>query len=84
MRRLGVGLDDRREIGAGIGEQVFDAALGQERQIRLRDAVDRQFLARHASRPFVIAGSAATKQSRAAGPGGPRLLRFARNDNANR
>ena len=37
----------RREVGAGIGEQIFDPALGQEGQISLGDAVDRQFLARH-------------------------------------
>ncbi len=51
MRRLGVGLDDRRKIGPGIGEEVFDAALGEERQIRLGDAVDIEFLARHAAAP---------------------------------
>ncbi len=49
MRRLGIGLDDRCEIGAGIGEQVFDAALGQQREIGLGHAVDVQFLARHAA-----------------------------------
>src|SRR5204863_4987418 len=35
------------KIGAGIGEQHFDAALGQESQVRFRDAVDLQFLSRH-------------------------------------
>jgi hypothetical protein len=47
MRRLGVGLDDRREIGAGVGEQIFDAALCEQREIGLRYAVDLEFLARH-------------------------------------
>jgi hypothetical protein len=30
VRRLGISLDDRREIGAGISEQIFDAALREE------------------------------------------------------
>ena len=37
---LGEGLDDRREISARIGEEIFDAALGEEREIGLGDAVD--------------------------------------------
>jgi len=48
MRRFGVGLDDRREIGPGIGEEVFDAALGEERQISLRNALGLEFLPAHA------------------------------------
>jgi hypothetical protein len=48
VRRLGVGLDDRGEIGAGIGEQIFDAAVGEQRQIRLGDAGDLQFFPAHA------------------------------------
>ena len=47
MRGLGVRFDDRREIGAGIGEEVFDAAFGEERQIGFRHAVDLEFLAAH-------------------------------------
>ena len=44
---------------------AFDAALGQERQISLGDAVDLQFLARHLDAPsIIIARSAATQQSR--------------------
>ena len=50
MRRLRVGLDDRREIGAGIGEQVLDAAIGEQREIGLRDALDRHLLAGHGFR----------------------------------
>ncbi len=30
---LGVGLDQRREIAASVGEQVVDAAIGEDRQI---------------------------------------------------
>ena len=33
-------LVDRREIGAAIGEEIFDAALGQEREIGLRHELD--------------------------------------------
>jgi hypothetical protein len=29
---LGVGLDDRREVGAAVGEQVLDAARGEQAQ----------------------------------------------------
>jgi len=47
MRRAGVSFDDRREIGAGIGEEIFDPALRQERQIRLGDAFGRDVLASH-------------------------------------
>src|SRR5438045_9693734 len=47
MRCLGVRLDDRREIRAGIGEQVFDTALREQRQIGLRDALGLEFLPRH-------------------------------------
>src|SRR5438045_5881845 len=49
MRCLGVRLDDRREIRAGIGEQVFDAALREQRQIGLRDAPGLEFLPAHAT-----------------------------------
>jgi hypothetical protein len=31
--RLRVGLDQRREIGTGIGEEVIDAAVGEQRKI---------------------------------------------------
>ena len=46
-RRFGEGLDQRREIGAGIGEQIFDAALGKQREIGLGHTVDRQLFASH-------------------------------------
>jgi hypothetical protein len=46
-RRLRERLDERRKIGPGIGEQIFDPALGEEREIGFRHIVDRQFLASH-------------------------------------
>ena len=36
-RGLGEGFDQRRKIGAGIGEEVIYAAVGQQRQIGVRD-----------------------------------------------
>ena len=33
--RLGEGLDQRREIGAGIGEEIVDATIGHEREISI-------------------------------------------------
>ena len=41
---LGVGLDDRREIRAGVREEVFDAPRGQQLQVGLGRALDRHFL----------------------------------------
>ena len=46
-RRFSERLDQRREIGAGIGEQIFDAALGKQREIGFRHTVDRQLFASH-------------------------------------
>ncbi len=40
MRGLGVGFDDRREIGAGIGEEVLDAARGEQLQVGFGGALD--------------------------------------------
>src|SRR5947209_3333185 len=51
MRCLGIGLDNRREIRAGIGEQVFDAALREQGEVSLRDALGLQFLTRHLTTP---------------------------------
>ncbi len=33
---LGERLDQRREIGAGVGEQIIDAAIGEQREIGVR------------------------------------------------
>jgi hypothetical protein len=46
-RRFGKGLDERREIGPGIGKEVFDPALGKEREIGFGHIVDREFFVRH-------------------------------------
>ncbi len=40
-------LDERREIGPGIGEQILDPAFGEEREIGFRDIVDREFFPSH-------------------------------------
>lgn len=45
--RLGKSLNDRREIRSRIGEEVFDAALGQERQISLRHTLNTNRLRSH-------------------------------------
>jgi hypothetical protein len=37
---LGVGLDQRREVRPGVGEEVFDAARGKQLQIGLGGALD--------------------------------------------
>ena len=42
LRRLRIGLDDRREIRSGIAEQIVDASIGQQGEVgpaTLRDAV---------------------------------------------
>ncbi len=46
-RRLCKCLDKRREIGSGIGEQVFDPALGEQSQIGFRHVINRELLASH-------------------------------------
>ena len=48
-RRLRERLDERREIGPRIGEQIFDPAFGKQREIGLGHIVDREFFARHES-----------------------------------
>ena len=40
-------LDERREIGARIGEQIFDPTLGEQREIGFGHIVDREFFASH-------------------------------------
>jgi len=35
------------KIGPGIGEQIFDAALGEDGEIGLRHIIDREFFPGH-------------------------------------
>jgi hypothetical protein len=43
-RALGVGLDDGREVGARVSEEVLDAPRGEQLQVTLGRALDRHFL----------------------------------------
>jgi hypothetical protein len=36
----GIGFDDRGEVGAGIREEVLDAARGEQLQVGVRGALD--------------------------------------------
>jgi hypothetical protein len=45
--RLGVGFDQRREIGAGVGEEVLDAAIGEELEIGVGDGAGGDRFRRH-------------------------------------
>ncbi len=49
--RLGQRLDHRREIGAGVGEQIVDAAIGQQREIGVGDGDVLQGFGRHGVLP---------------------------------
>ena len=80
LRHLGVGLlgaaegfDDRREVGAGIGEEIIDAVVGERAQERLggdcRPLSGR--CRRHALRPWVVRG-----RYRPFGPFGPKRRLF--------
>ena len=50
-RRFGECLDERREVGSRIGEQVFDPALGEKCQIGFCYSLDSKFL--RAIRPLL-------------------------------
>ena len=52
---LGIGLDDRREVRAGIGEEVLDAARCQQLEVCLGGALDRDSLGHH-TLPSVTSG----------------------------
>ena len=51
---LGIGFDQRREIGARIGEQIVDAAVGQKREIGVGHGARRDGFGRHEKLRFRI------------------------------
>ena len=57
-RRFGERLDERREVGSPVGEQVVDPALGEKCQIGFCYSVDSKFVSRHPTapvKPFAMA-----------------------------